>query len=117
MDTHTNARLTKRLGVLATTLKIADLAVRAVLQGVERVSLFLLAGDEVPVAGNIALLVERNAAGHGVEHLAGMHHVSNFLGIERLRLLGSLFDDLHGGIAVERVGLRLETALVAKQFD
>src|SRR6266436_2828809 len=98
-------------------LEIADLAVRALLPRIEHVALFLLAGDEVAVAGNIALLVEGDAAGDRVEYLAGMHHVGDLLGIERLRLLSRLLDDLHGGIAVERVGLRLETALLAEQLD
>src|SRR5713101_2593310 len=104
-------------GHVLLVLEIADLAVRALLPGVEHVALFLLAGDEVAVVGNVALLVEGDAAGDRVEHLAGMHHVGDLLGIERLRSFSRLLDDLDGGVAVERIGLRLETALFAEQLD
>src|ERR1700730_8358950 len=98
-------------------LEIADLAVRPLLPGVEHVALLLLAADDVAVAGDVALLVEGDAAGDGVERLAGMHHLGDLFWVERFRLLGRLFDDLDRGVAVERIGLGLEAALLAEQLD
>src|SRR5262245_48280587 len=51
------------VGASLLVLEIADLAVRAFLPGVEHVALFFLAADEVAVVGNVALLVEGDAAG------------------------------------------------------
>src|SRR5262249_22174816 len=45
-----------------------------------------------------------------------MHHFGDLLGIERLRLLGGLLDDLYGGVAVERIGLGLKTPLLAEEL-
>src|SRR3982074_2433584 len=95
-------------------LDIGDLAVGSLLPDVEHVAIFLLAGDSV--AGHVTLLVGGEVAEHGLEHLAGMHHLGDLLGIERLRLLGRLLDDLDRGVAVERIGLRLE-ALLAEDVD
>jgi hypothetical protein len=49
--------------------------------------------------------------------LAGMHGVGDLLGVERLRLLGRLLDDLERGVAIERIGLGLKAALLTKQLD
>src|SRR6266853_3865208 len=111
----TSPAMTPGLSLLV--LEVADLAVRALLPGVEHVALFLLAADDVAVVGDVALLVERDAAGDSVARLAGMHHLGDLLGVERFRLLGRLLDDLYGGVAVERIGLGLEAALLAEQLD
>src|ERR1700730_1146013 len=98
-------------------LEIADLAIWPLPPGVEHVALLLLAADDVAVAGDVALLVEGDAAGDGVERLAGMHHLGDLLGVERFRSFSRLFDDLYGGVAIKRISLGLEAALLAEQLD
>ncbi len=67
---------TERLFVL----EIGNPAVRARLPDVEHVTILPPAGQRV--AGHVALLVEGEAAEHGIEHLTRMHHISDPLGIE-----------------------------------
>src|ERR1700730_15218422 len=98
-------------------LEIRDLAVRALLPGVEDVTVLLFAADQVAVVGDVALLVERDVAQYGLEGLAGVHDLGDLLGVERFRLLGRLLDDLDGGVAVERIGLRLEALLAERRDD
>src|ERR1700730_5052274 len=98
-------------------LEIADLAIWPLPPGVEHVALLLLAADDVAVVGDLALLVEGDPAGDGVERLAGMHHLGDLFGVKRLRSFSRLLDNLYGGVAVERIGLGVEAALLAEQFD
>src|SRR5262249_47433169 len=57
---------------------------------------------------DIALLVVGDIAENGFELHAGMHFFGDFLWVERLGGFRRLFDDLHAGIAVKRVGFWLE---------
>src|SRR5262245_29782683 len=98
-------------------LEIRDLSVRPFLPGVEHVAVLLLAAYHVPVVGHIALLVESDVAQNGVERFSRMHDLGDLFRVERLGLLGSLLDDLNRGVAVKRIGLRLETALLAEEVD
>src|SRR4051812_39276057 len=98
-------------------LEIGDLAVRPLLPGVEDVAVLLLALDHVSLAPDVTFLVEGDVAEHGVEGFAGVHDLGHLLWVERLRLLSGLLEDLHRRVAVERVGLRLEAALLAEQVD
>jgi len=43
------------------------------------------------------------------ERHAGVHHVGDFVRVDRVGLLRRLLDDLHCGVGIERVALRLET--------
>src|SRR5579883_2336521 len=94
---------------------VGDVAVRLFLPDVEHVAVLVLAVDQVAV--DVALLVERDVAQHRVEHLAGVYHRRDLLAVERLRGFRRLLVDLHDRVAVERVGLRLEPALLAKEVD
>src|SRR5215211_8849581 len=104
-------------GVSSLGLEIGDLPVRTFLPGVENVAVLLLAIDHIALIGNIAFGVEGDIAEHRVERLAGMHDLGDFLRIGRLRLLRGLLDDLDRGVAIKRIGLRFETALLSEEVD
>src|SRR5919204_5109941 len=95
-------------------LHIGDLAVRTLFPDVEHIAVLLLAGHGI--AGDITLFVIRQIAQYGVEGFSGVHHVRHLLWLDRLCLLGGLLDDLYGGVAVERVSLRLES-LFSENLD
>src|SRR5580698_5799327 len=56
----------------------------------------------------VALLVVGNIADDGVEGYARVHDFRDLLRIEGVRLFRRLLEDLHGGVGIEGVALRVE---------
>src|SRR5262245_36145156 len=79
-------------------LGVGDLAARLLLPDVDRII----------DACDVALLVIGQVADHGLELHARFDLLCHLLRIERSCRLRCLLDDLNGGVAIERVGLRLE---------
>src|SRR4051794_30246135 len=79
-------------------LLIADLAARILLPDVHH----------IVETRDVALFVEADVADDGRELAAGMHFVGDLLGLDRIGGLCGELNDLDRGVAVERVGFRLE---------